>query len=168
MMTNNMEVSHFFPQPFARFRSTDDNNVMVATMNFVMGIGSPQNIQPLYDYLIKCGYQYAEEVLGIDTESCFITDFETIISSEVIMIDQENVIATGVFGARVVENIARVSYTNDNFTIFAKDTVHNYKTSNLYISSNELIIFPTTPIITPSKIEDEESIFIKFNIRYVL
>jgi hypothetical protein len=157
---NNMEVSHLFPKPLARFRAPND--VIAASMNIINSAidGDPQVV---YDYLHKCAQQYATDVLGL--EKVTVTDMQRVTIDVDTKLLTGNGIAFGVFAVHVPHNICRIQYNNPDAISFADSTVHRYNDAHLFISKNELLIFTSAPKIIPPK-NEEDSVFITFKIKY--
>ena len=157
---NNMEVSHLFPQPLARFRAPND--VIQAAMGLIDDsiIGEPVKV---YNYLLECANDYSIDVLGLS--NVVVRDMEKIVIHTDATFTKGDYIAFGVFAVHIPHNICRIEYSNPSDIMLSVDTVHSYSKSNLYISKNELLIFTSAPeIVTP--INQGDSIFITFKIKY--
>jgi hypothetical protein len=157
---NNMEVSHLFPQPLARFRAPND--VIQAAMSVIdISIGGDQ--RALWQYITDCANDYCIDVLGLS--DVVVRDMEKItIDTDTTFLSGDH-IAFGVFAVHIPHNICRIQYSNPSDIMLSVDTVHCYSKSDLFISKNELLIFTSAPKIIPPK-NEEDSIFITFKIKY--
>ena len=157
---NNMEVSHLFPQPLARFRAP--NEIIQASMGLIDDsiIGEPVKV---YNYLLECANDYCIDVLGLS--DVVVRDMEKItIDTDTTFLSGDH-IAFGVFAVHIPHNICRIQYSNPSDIMLSVDTVHCYSKSDLFISKNELLIFTSAPKIMPP-VDQGDSIFITFKIKY--